>query len=140
MTAPGSKLVIAVLAFDAGEAVAEDAAIQIAENHLLHIRAEEAVLGGEALVIGLLESLEMILNALVILGIMRFAGTVYWRDVGHLSCSQKGIPDNTVNLAESKWSLRDRPGHEWNSCPPKEFGGGDNLSPTWRKAQAGVQL
>jgi hypothetical protein len=77
-------LVIAVLAFDAGEAVVEDTAIKIAVNHLLHIRTEEAVLGGEALVVGLLESLEMILDAQVIRGTLRLSGAVYWRDVGHL--------------------------------------------------------
>jgi hypothetical protein len=50
----------------------EDAAIQIAVDHLFHIGTEETVLGGKALVIDLLKFLKMILNAMVILGVPRF--------------------------------------------------------------------
>ena len=74
-------LVIAVLAFDASEPIVEHAAIKIAVYHLFYMRAEEAVLGGEALVIDLLKSLKVILDALVIQGILRFAGAVYERNV-----------------------------------------------------------
>jgi hypothetical protein len=76
----------AVLAFHAGKAVVEDAAIQIAEDHLLHISTEEPVLGGKALVIDLLKFLKGILNASVVLGVLRFARAVCGRSVGHRLC------------------------------------------------------
>jgi hypothetical protein len=65
-------LVATIFAFNAGETIVEDAAITIAVNHLFYISTEESVLGCKALVIGLLKFLKMILNALVILGILRF--------------------------------------------------------------------
>jgi hypothetical protein len=77
----------AIFASNPGEAVMEDAAIKIAVDHLLHIGAEEAVLGGKALVIDLLKFLKVILNALVILGILWLPRVIYGGDVGHtLSC------------------------------------------------------
>jgi hypothetical protein len=69
-------LVATIFAFNAGETIVEDAAIQIAVDHLFHISAEETVLGGKALVIDLLKFLKMILNASVILGIPRFPRAV----------------------------------------------------------------
>ena len=50
-------LVTAVLALDAGKAIVEDATIKIAVDHLYHISMEDAVLGGEALIIDLLKLL-----------------------------------------------------------------------------------
>ena len=76
-------LVATIFAFNAGETIVEDAAIKIAIDHLLHIRAEEAVLDGEAIVIGLLKFLKMILNAPVIRGILRFARAVCGRNIRH---------------------------------------------------------
>jgi hypothetical protein len=76
-------LVATVLALDAGETIVEDAAIKIAVDHLLHIRAEETVLGGKALVIDLLKFLKMILNAPVIRGILRFTRAVCGRNIRH---------------------------------------------------------
>ena len=87
-------LVTAVPALDAGKTIVEDATIKIAVDHLFHISTEESVLGGKALVIDLLKFLKVILNALVILGIMRFPRAVCSAYVGHrMSCPPKGIPD-----------------------------------------------
>jgi hypothetical protein len=87
-------LVTAVLAFDAGKTIVEDSAIKIAVDHLLQISTEEAILGGEALIIDLLKFLKVILNTLVILGILLFAMAVCGRNVRHrLSCPTEGIPD-----------------------------------------------
>ncbi len=69
-------LVATIFAFNAGETIVEDAAIKIAVDHLFHISTEETVLGGKALVIDLLKFLKMILNALVILGILRFTRAI----------------------------------------------------------------
>jgi hypothetical protein len=66
------ELVATIFASNAGETIVEDAAIKIAVDHLFHISTEETVLGGKALVIDLLKFIKMILNALVILGILRF--------------------------------------------------------------------
>jgi hypothetical protein len=80
-------LVAAVLAFDAGKTVVEDAAIKIAIDHRFHISTEEAVLDGDALFINLLKFLKVILNTMVILRILRFARAGWGRNVGHrLSC------------------------------------------------------
>jgi hypothetical protein len=88
--------VIAVLAFDAGEAVVENAAINLVVNHLPHIGAAEALPGAEALVVALLESLEMMLDALVILGLLRFAGAVFRGDGRHrISVQGDECPQNT---------------------------------------------
>jgi hypothetical protein len=61
-----------VFAFDAGETIVQDAAIKITIDDLTRINTEEAVLSGEALIIDLLKFLKVILNAPVILGILRF--------------------------------------------------------------------
>jgi hypothetical protein len=89
-------LVATIFAFNAGETIVEDAAIKIAVDHLFHISTEETVLGCKALVIDLLKFLKVILNALVILGILRFPRTIYGGDVGHVrfsSGSKSGMPD-----------------------------------------------
>ena len=52
-----------VLAFDAGKTIVEDAAIKIAVDHLFYISTEEAVVGGEPLVLDLLKFLKVIFNA-----------------------------------------------------------------------------
>ena len=55
LTGKGQKILMtAVLTLNAGEAVVEDAAIKISIDDLLHISMEEAVLGGEPLVIDLI--------------------------------------------------------------------------------------
>jgi len=61
-----------VFAFDAGETIVQYAAIKITIDDLTRINTEEAVLSGEALIIDLLKFLKVILNAPVILGILRF--------------------------------------------------------------------
>jgi len=68
---------------DPGKAIVQDAAIEIAVNDLSHIRAKEAILIGKALIIDLLQRFEMVLNTLIILGVLWFAGLVYGRGVGH---------------------------------------------------------
>jgi hypothetical protein len=69
-------LVATVFAFYTGETIVEDAAIKITVDHLLHISTEKSVFDGEAFVIDLLKFLKVILNAPVILGILRFAMAV----------------------------------------------------------------
>ena len=69
-------LVATVFAFYTGETIVEDAAIKITVDHLLHISTEKSVFDGEAFVIDLFKFLKVILNALVILGILRFARAV----------------------------------------------------------------
>lgn len=67
----------------------EDAAIEITVNDLPDIGTKEAVLLYKAIVIDLVELLEMILNALIIRGIMWFVGSVNSRCVGHVLVSLK---------------------------------------------------
>ncbi len=51
---------------DTCKTVVQDSAIQIAVNHLLHIRPEKSVLFRKTLVIDLLQRFKMTLNALII--------------------------------------------------------------------------
>ena len=77
LTREGQEILVAtVFAFYTGETIVEDAAIKITVDHLLHISTEKSVFDGEAFVIDLLKFLKVILNALVILGILRFARAV----------------------------------------------------------------
>jgi len=75
--------VATVLALDAGKTIVENAAIKIAVDHVFHISTEEAILGGETVVIDLLKRLKMIFNATVILGFMWLARAVYGRILRH---------------------------------------------------------
>jgi hypothetical protein len=68
--------VAAVLAFDAGETVVQIAAIKIPVYHLLDIRPPEAILLRKMLIINLYEGLEAVLDAAVIIRILRMAGPV----------------------------------------------------------------
>ena len=81
-TREGQKILMAaVFAPDSGEKIVEDAAIQIAVDHVFHISTEEAILGGETVVIDLLKRLKMIFNATVILGFMWLARAVCGRNI-----------------------------------------------------------
>ena len=60
-------LVAAVFASHLGEAVTEDAAIEVTVDDLFDIRAQETILFGKTVVTDLFKSLKMILNTLIIL-------------------------------------------------------------------------
>jgi hypothetical protein len=62
----------AVIASDPGEAVMEDAAIEITINYLFNIRTKKTILFGKTVVVNLLELFKMVLNALVIWGALGF--------------------------------------------------------------------
>lgn len=66
----------AVFAFDTGKAVAQIAAIQITIDHLFDIGPPEAVLPGETVVVFLHKGFKIILDAMVIIRILRAAGLV----------------------------------------------------------------
>jgi len=77
LTREGQQVFMAaVFASDAGKSVVKIAAIQITVNHLLDIRPPEAVLFGELFIIGLNEGFEIVLDAVVIIRILRTAGLV----------------------------------------------------------------
>jgi hypothetical protein len=61
----------------------EDAAIKIAVNDLFHIGSEKAILLSKTLIIDLLQCFKMILNALIILKILRLARAINKRNIGH---------------------------------------------------------
>jgi hypothetical protein len=61
----------------------KDAAIKITINDLSHIGPEKGILLGKTLIIDLLQRFKMILNALIILRILRLAGPVGRRNAGH---------------------------------------------------------
>ena len=77
LTREGQQVfVAAVLAFDTGKTVVQIAAVKVTVNHLLDIRPPEAVLFGELFIIGLNEGFEIVLDAVVIIRILRTAGLV----------------------------------------------------------------
>jgi len=77
LTREGQQVfVAAVLAFDTGKTVVQIAAVKVTVNHLLDIRPPEAVLLGEVLIIRMNESLKIILDAMIIIRILRTAGMV----------------------------------------------------------------
>ena len=76
-------LVATVFAFNAGETIVEDAAIEVTANDHFDIRAKKTISFGKTVVVNLFKSLKMILNALVILGILRFARAVCGRNIRH---------------------------------------------------------
>jgi hypothetical protein len=57
----------AASALHTGEAIMEDAAIQVAIDNLPYVRAEEAVLPRKDLIVDLFQSLEVILHTLIVL-------------------------------------------------------------------------
>jgi hypothetical protein len=76
-------LVAAVFASHPGEAVMEDAAIEVTVNNLFDIRTQKTILFGKTVVINLFKSLKMILNTLIILRFLWLARAIYRRDIGH---------------------------------------------------------
>ena len=86
----------AVFASDPGEAVMEDAAIKITVNHPFDIGTKKAIPFSKTVVVNLFKSLEMILNALIILRLLWLSRAIYRRDIGHdrFSCKNKSkMPD-----------------------------------------------
>jgi hypothetical protein len=75
--------VAAVFASDPGEAVVEDAAIEVTVDDHFDIRTKKAILFGKTVVIDPLKFLEVIFNASIILGVLRFPGAVYGSNVRH---------------------------------------------------------
>ena len=73
----------AVFASHLGEAVTEDAAIEVTVDDLFDIRAQETILFGKTVVTDLFKSLKMILNTLIILLFLWLARTIYKRTLGH---------------------------------------------------------
>ena len=56
--------------FHPGEAIVQNATVKEAVDHLLHIRAEKAILICKTVVIDLLKRLEMVFNTLIILRLL----------------------------------------------------------------------
>jgi hypothetical protein len=73
----------AVFASNSGEAVMENAAIEVTVDDHFDIRRKKAILFGKTVVVNLFKSLVMILNTLIILRIMWFTWLINWRRVGH---------------------------------------------------------
>jgi len=92
--------------FDSCKPIMEDAAIEKAVNHLSYIGTEKPVAGCESLIIDLLQSLKVIFNTLIILGLMRLAGPVDRGCTGQFPTPCKRLKTNptrnTVNLTESQ--------------------------------------
>jgi len=74
---------IAIFAFNTGKAIMEDATVKITINDLSHIGPEKAILLGKVLIVDLFQRFKIVLNALIILRVLWFAGLVYGRRVGH---------------------------------------------------------
>jgi hypothetical protein len=70
----------------------QDAAIQVAIDHLPCVGTEEAIFRCKALVIDLLQRFKIILNSLVVLAFLWFSGLVYGRGVGHERSLSKENP------------------------------------------------
>ena len=66
----------AVFAFDAGKAVAQIAAIEIAVDYLFDIRPPETVIFGKPVIINLHQGFKIILDTVVIIRILRMAWLV----------------------------------------------------------------
>ena len=104
---PQQIFVTAFFTFHPREAVMEDAAVQETVDHLFHIRPEKPVPGGEPFVIDLLQHLKVILNALIVLRLLRLAGPVDRGCVGQFPSPGKRLKTNptrnTVSLTEGQW-------------------------------------
>lgn len=88
---------VTIFAFNTGEAVVENAAVKISADNLPHIGQEKAILLGKSLIIDLFQLIKIVLNALIILRVMWFAGLVYGRCVGHglfFLKQDKDMPDS----------------------------------------------
>jgi hypothetical protein len=83
--------VTAVFTFHPREAVLEDAAVQETVNHLPYIGPEKSVTGCEPLIIDLLQCLEVILNALIVLRLLWPPRTVDRGCAGQFSSPQKRL-------------------------------------------------
>jgi hypothetical protein len=75
--------VAAVFAFHAGKTVVQITAIEITIDHLLDIGPPEAVLPGEMFVIDLDKGLKIVLNAAVVIRILRISWTINGGRSGH---------------------------------------------------------
>ena len=73
----------AVFASDSGEAIMEDAAIEITANNQFDIGTKETILFGKTVIVDLFKSLKMLLNTLIILRYLWFPRAIFRRDVGH---------------------------------------------------------
>lgn len=73
----------AVFASDSGEAVMEDATIEVTVNDHFDGRTKKSILFGKTVVVNLFKSLEMILNAMIILRFLWLSRAIYGRDIGH---------------------------------------------------------
>ena len=73
----------AVFTFHAGKAVVQITAIEVAVDYLLDIRPPEAVLPGEILVIDLDKGLKIVLDAAVVIRILRISWTINGGRSGH---------------------------------------------------------
>ena len=73
----------AVFTSYAGEAIVQDATIEVAVNHLPHIWPKKTVLLGKTLIIDLLKRLKVVFNALIILRVLRFSRAIYGGSAGH---------------------------------------------------------
>jgi len=88
--------VTAVFASNPGEAVMENAAIEVTVNDPFDIRTKKSILFGKTVVVNLFKSLKMLLNALIILRVLWFSMAIYRRDIGHVRFSvgsKSGMPD-----------------------------------------------
>ena len=81
----------AFFTFHPREAVMQDAAVQETVNHLFHIGPEKPVPGGEPLIIDLFQRLKVVLNALIVLRLLRLAGAVDRGCVGHFPSPGKRL-------------------------------------------------
>ena len=63
----------AIVAADAGKTIFQDSTIQVAVDHLPEIGAKKAVGALESFLIDLFENFEMILHALIVVGVLRIA-------------------------------------------------------------------
>jgi len=75
--------VATVFTFHAGKAVVQITAIEIAVDHLLDIRPPESVLPGEMLVIDLDKGLKIVLDAAVVIRVLRISWTINGGRSGH---------------------------------------------------------
>jgi hypothetical protein len=73
----------AVFASDPGEAVVEDAAIEVTVDDHFDIRTKKTILFGKTVVVNLFKSLKMLLNTSIVLGFLWLSRAIYRRDIGH---------------------------------------------------------
>ena len=97
LTGEGQEILMTtVFASDPGEAIMEDATIQITINDRLDIRTKKTILFGKTVIVDLFKSIKMILNTMIILRFLWLARAIYRRDIGHVRFSfgsKFGMPD-----------------------------------------------